>query len=331
MVGRDLGADPAPADLGVRDGLHRGGAAEVLKVHARVLVHRQLGVARDHRGLAHARYPADAQRRADGALVHRTAVGQRRVLLVQADHPAAQPLVLQRLAQHPGAGDGTAVVGEPERALLAQLGHLGQLPALQPARDRRQEADRDARFARGRVAQRSQQRRGVDHRVGVRHRDHRAESPGRGCAGAASRGPPCAPVRACAGGRAGRQNAGSRCLPRPSTVSIPSGPSEPARLSRARLCVRRARARHGARRCPRAGRATCTSRSSSSAGELGPWMSGFAGHYASWGSGTGPRNVSAREQLIQHGHAHDHAGLDLRGDHAPAASRRPRRRARRRG
>ena len=38
------------------------------------------------------------------------------------------------------------------------------------------------------------------------------------------------------------------------------------------------------------------------------------GHYASWGSGTGLRDVRAGEQLIQHGHAHDHAGLHLLGD-----------------
>ena len=53
------------------------------------------------------------------------------VLLVQREHAAAQALVLQRLAQHPGALHRPAVVGEAERALLAQLGHLGQLLALQ--------------------------------------------------------------------------------------------------------------------------------------------------------------------------------------------------------
>ena len=49
--GRDLGADPPAARLGVRDRLDRGRAAEVLEVHARVLVARERGVARDHRRL----------------------------------------------------------------------------------------------------------------------------------------------------------------------------------------------------------------------------------------------------------------------------------------
>ena len=65
---------------------------------------------------------------------------------MQGDHPAAQPLVLERLAQHAGRDDRLAVVGEAERARIAQLRHLGQLLAAQAAGDRRQEADRDARL-----------------------------------------------------------------------------------------------------------------------------------------------------------------------------------------
>ena len=42
------------------------------------------------------------------------------------------------------------------------------------------EADGDARVARGGVAQGAQDGRAVDHRVGVRHRHHRAEAAGRG-------------------------------------------------------------------------------------------------------------------------------------------------------
>ena len=102
VVGRDLGADAPALRLGVRDGVDRGGAAEVLEVHARVLVAGERGVARDHRGLADRGDAADAQRGADGALVL-LPPRERRVLLVQRDDAAAQPLVLQRLAQHPGA------------------------------------------------------------------------------------------------------------------------------------------------------------------------------------------------------------------------------------
>jgi hypothetical protein len=99
---------------------------------------------------------------------------------VQREHAAAQALVLQREAQHPGAGDRPAVVGEPDRAVLAQLGHLGQLGAVQPACDRGHEADRDPRVAQGGVAQRLQHGRRVDDRVGVRHAHDQAEPAGRG-------------------------------------------------------------------------------------------------------------------------------------------------------
>ena len=47
----------------------------------------------------------------------------------------------------PAEHDRLAVVGEAERAGVAQLGHLGQLLALEAARDRGEEPDRDARLA----------------------------------------------------------------------------------------------------------------------------------------------------------------------------------------
>ena len=53
------------------------------------------------------------------------------VLLVQGQHAAAETLVLERLAKHAGARDRPAVVGEAERAVLGELGHLGQLLALE--------------------------------------------------------------------------------------------------------------------------------------------------------------------------------------------------------
>ena len=138
VVRSDLRAHPPAARLGARHRLHRGGAAQVLEVHARVLVTRQRGVAGDHRGLAERGNPGQAEGRADRALVHAAAPGERGVLLVQGDHAAAQALVLQRLAQHARALHGPAVVGEAEGARFAQLRHLGQLLALQASRDRRQ-------------------------------------------------------------------------------------------------------------------------------------------------------------------------------------------------
>ena len=93
--------------------------------------------------------PARPSAAETGALVHHAVAGELGVLLVQGDRAAAEALVLERPAQHPGAADRQAVVGEAERAGLAQLGHLGQLLALHAARDRGEEADRDRGAARG--------------------------------------------------------------------------------------------------------------------------------------------------------------------------------------
>jgi hypothetical protein len=126
----------------------------------------------------------DAEPGADRALVHRAAGRQRRILLVQGEHPAAQQLVAHRAAQDPGADHGLAVVGEAQRALAAQLGHLGELLAAQPAGDRGHEAQRHAGLALGLLAQGAQLRRVVEHRIGVGHRHHGDETAGRRGAGA---------------------------------------------------------------------------------------------------------------------------------------------------
>ena len=130
--------------------------------------------------------------------------------------PPHEPLVLQRLAQHPGADDRPAVVGEARGALLAQLGHLGQLRAVHAAGDRGQEADRDARVAGGGVAQRAQQRRGVERPGRCSASRGRAQNPP--AAAAARAGLEVLLVllaRACAGGRAGRRRPGRGGGPAP--------------------------------------------------------------------------------------------------------------------
>jgi hypothetical protein len=53
-------------------------------------------------------------------------------------------------------------------------------PAAQSLGDRRQEANRHARLAAGAIDQRAEDRGVVDDRIGVRHRDHRAEAAGGG-------------------------------------------------------------------------------------------------------------------------------------------------------
>jgi hypothetical protein len=110
--------------------------------------------------------------RRDRALVHHAVARQRRVLLVQGDHAAAQPLVLERLAQHPGRGDRLAVVGEAERAGVAQraisVSSLARRPTVIAAR----KPTRTRACSRRRVDQRAQHRSDRRHGGGVRHRDH---------------------------------------------------------------------------------------------------------------------------------------------------------------
>ena len=149
------------------------------------LVAGERAVARDHRRLAHARDPGDAEQRADLALVHRAAAAERRVLLVQREHAAGQALVLQRLAQHPGARrPGLPSSVKPSAPSSRSSAISVSSSPRRPARDRGGEADGHARVARGGVAQGAQHGRAVDHRVGVRHRHHGAEAAGGGGAGA---------------------------------------------------------------------------------------------------------------------------------------------------
>ena len=101
-----------------------------------------------------------------------------------------------------------------------------------PRGDRGEEADGHARLAPRGLAQRAQDRRGVDHRVGVGHRDHARRSRRPRPRGCRSRGPPCARGRACAGARAGRRSRGTDAGPR---RRRPRRPPAPERAGRAEL------------------------------------------------------------------------------------------------
>ena len=143
VVRAGLGADLHPGGLGGADDLDRLGGGEVLDVDAGVLVGGEGGVAGDHRRLRDRGDAGEAERRRDRALVHDAVAGELGVLLVQGDRAAAEALVLERAAHHPGAADRQAVVGEADRAGFAQFDHLGQLLALHAAGDGGEEADRD--------------------------------------------------------------------------------------------------------------------------------------------------------------------------------------------
>ena len=181
---RGLGADPRAGLLGRGQGLDRLDAREMLEVHARAFVERERAVPGDHRRLGDRRDPGQPEAGRDATLVHDPVSGERRILFMQRDHAAAQALVLQRLAQHSRGHDRLAVVGEAQRAVVAQLSHLGQLLAPEAARDRGEESHRHPGLTGGSVDQRAQYRRLVDDRVGVRHRDQGDEPSGGGRRGA---------------------------------------------------------------------------------------------------------------------------------------------------
>ena len=143
---------------------------------------------------------------------------------------------------------------KPSAPSAPQLGHLGQLLALQAARDRGEEADGHARLARGGVAQRAQQRRGVEHGVGVGHRDHRGEAAGgRGARAAREILLVLLPGRAQVHVRVEEGGHGDR-RPPPSISSVAGVGLECSRRRRARRS-RRPHEHVGRRRDPRAGRA----------------------------------------------------------------------------
>ena len=130
--GRDLAADPrARPPWPARSASHRLDAGEVLEVHARVLVARRARASRativdsDTDGI-----PARPSRAETAPSCITPSPDSAGSSSCSAITPPAQPLVLERLAQHPGRDDRLAVVGEAERAGVAQLGHLGQLLAV---------------------------------------------------------------------------------------------------------------------------------------------------------------------------------------------------------
>ena len=166
-LGRDRDAG-RPDDRDRLDGLAR---RQMLDVDAAALVAGDGGVAGDHGQLGDTRNAREPEPRGHLPLVHDAGAAERGVLLVQREQPAAQPLVLQRAAQHRRTVHRLAVVREAERPRVAQLGHLGQRVALQAARDRRHEADGDPSLVPCGLAQGAQHRRVVDRgrRVGHRH------------------------------------------------------------------------------------------------------------------------------------------------------------------
>ena len=149
-------------------------------MHAAVLVAGDAQVAGDRGRLGDRGVAADAELGRDGALVHVAAARERAVLAVQRERDAERAGVLEGAPQEPGALDGAAVVREAGGAEVGEHAHLGQLGALEPARDGRHEADRHAGLERRALEEGLEQRGRVEHGVRVRHREHGAVAAGGG-------------------------------------------------------------------------------------------------------------------------------------------------------
>ena len=180
--------------------------ADVADVHGRVLVGGDVEGARHVEALAERRDAGEAEARRHRALVHLAALHERVVLGVDGDEAAAHLDVLQGAARERGGGQRPAVVAEADRAGRAQLAHLGELLAVEAARDGGEEADGDDGLGarpsrRGRAGRRRCRRPGRcwpwRRRPRSRRRRRRASR---------WRGPPRPRARACAGARAGRRS-----------------------------------------------------------------------------------------------------------------------------
>ena len=217
------------------------------------------------------------------------------------------------LRRMPARWTGLAVVGEAERAGVGQLGHLGQRLAVEAAGDRGHEADGDAGLAAGRLAQASAApaRSRRPGRCWASRRPRRSRRRRR--RGCRSRGPPCAPGRACAGARAGRRSPGTGGGPRrrgprrrPARRASPGAPISAISPSRTSTSCG----------------ASMPSRGSST---WAPRISRSAAGWTRWSRrlmrapppciAAAVRRGAARQQLVEHRHPDDDAGGDLLADH----------------
>ena len=203
------------ARLGLGDRLDGLARAQVLDVDAPVLVAGERGVAGDHRRLGDRRDAGQAEPRATprprASRRRPTATGPPRA---GASTPPHRRWYWSALRSIPARTTGLPSSVKPSAPASRELGHLRQRVALEPARDRGA-GSRPARAPRGGrpragCAARARSRPSGPCWASPRRRRSRRPRP-RGCP---SRGPPCAPGRACAGARAGRRSPGTGGGPR---------------------------------------------------------------------------------------------------------------------
>ena len=153
---------------------------QVHEVDGTALRRGEREVALDHDALGERRIRPDAELGRHLPLVRVPSARELGVLAVQGEAERCERAVLQRATHEPRRDDGPSVVGETDCACLGELDHLGQLLPMLSLADRREEARRDDRLFPRTVDERTQHGAGVDHGIGVRHREDRAVAAG-GC------------------------------------------------------------------------------------------------------------------------------------------------------
>ena len=131
---------------------------------------RDPDVAIEHDRLRLARYSGKPEAGCGLALIHDAAAGEVRIFQVVYDQCVEVARVGEGVPHHLRALQRAATLGEGDRAGFLQQAELGELLAGEPARHRCHRVDADD----GRVARAAEdeidQRRIVDHRIGVGHR-----------------------------------------------------------------------------------------------------------------------------------------------------------------
>ena len=149
-----LSRDLRPGAARALDRCNGFGAREMEHVAAPSFVERDRRVPLDHRALRDRRDPGEPEQGRDRPLVHHAVLRQGGILLVEGEHAAAQPLVLEGLPQQARVRDRHPVVGEARRSLVDELRHLGQLLAAEALCSRRRgtRPERAPRAGRARTA-----------------------------------------------------------------------------------------------------------------------------------------------------------------------------------
>ena len=296
-------------------------AERCIRCSGRLLVRGEREVARDHHALGDRRVAGEPELGRDGALVHVAAARQRRLLAVQRERPPGDRRVLERAPHQPGATTGRPSSVKPAAPASASSPiSVSSLPAW-PFVIAARKPDRDlaprARAARRARRARRPSRRPARCSASRGSRSSRRPRPPR-CPVAIVSSSSRPGVRRCT---CGSTNAGASTSRR----RRPRGGR--SRRGRAELGDHAAVDRtSSARRCPRPGRARARRGRRGRGGRSWPTASRHL-----HGDLGRDRDRPGREQVVEHGHAHDEAGAHLRRRSARRPRRRRAGRSRRRG